>query len=74
MVDHYVVDALCSTSQDCHDGCIRMDGVGMPDLFIGEQSQRAEHDAFLHLVYLLLSRLGEPNAVQERGVVRIGDT
>ena len=74
MVNHYGVDALFATSRDYHDGCVHVDGVGVPDLVIGERSRRAEHDAFLHFVYLLLSWLGEPNAVQERGVVWIGDT
>lgn len=69
MVYHCVVYVFCSMYQDRHYRGVRKDGLGVPDLVIGEQSRRAEHDAFIHPDYLLLSRLGEPNAVEECGIV-----
>ena len=74
MVYHYVVHPLCSTSRHSHYGGVGMDGVGLPGLVVRQQSWWAEHNAFLHPVYLLLSRLGELNAVEEAGVVWISDT
>jgi len=62
---------LGATPGDCHDGGLRMNVEGAPKLVVAEWSWRAEYDAFLHAVHLLLCRLGEPNEVQEDGVLWI---